>query len=599
MPNHRISVAVQGTGLIFFGVLFYLCRRFAFERMLAYDGAYYIFQLIHSHHLFAGPSRYGDYLPQLLPYLALKQGWSLRTIVILYSVSLILVHYLFFLIVTLVLKNNGAGIAIMLISCLTYYHAFYAPMLQLSETMPAAILLWALVHPETPYSSKIRQIIYFIAAFVVIVYISFTHPLGIIAVMFVIGLEIVGAKRFNDLLLWALLILGVGWLLLKDNYFFKEQYNQNQILPFHELISHVSGWKNWSSTQFVEVFTQRFQSVKWLAIICLIFSIRKGILFTLFLLAAFAGFTFLLIANYQHGTSFIVYESYYLMYGFFVGLTFVFLFYHPNRKLITLLISIPFLFTGVKRIYRAHSQYSDRLAYLERTVRQAHRSGGKKYIVDSRCYPGAYGLTSWNFAIETLLYSSLQGPDSSLTVFIERPEFKTLCDTGRTMQNIFLGVYFCPLWFTANDMPLKYFRLPSTPYADLTHSQDDTSFHEDFFSAANLKIVPTVSTIHAYLRDWTVAIPLEIINSSGHTIPAIPRKQNPVLIGLKLVDEQGKIIFDEVANPLETDVGSVDECAITLYLPALKGTFYAQPDLLTEGVRWWHIPSQRVKIILE
>ncbi len=596
----HISIPVQTAGLIFFGILFYFCKRFALERILSFDAAYYMFQFMHSGKPFAGPARYGDYLPELLPLFAFKQGMSLRTIIILYSVSFIIIHYIFFLIATLVLKNNGAGIAMMLASCLSYYHAFYVPMLQLSEAIIAAILLWALIHPETPYRSLRQRVGYTAAALAVIAYISFTHPLGIVAVVFVIGMELIGAKRYSDYLLWALLVTGIVWMLLKSNVFFKEAYDQKQVIPFHEMISNLSGWRNWPSTQFVLGFTRvHFRSLRWLALVCLIFSIRKGILFTLFLLASVAGFTFLLLANYRHGTGFIVYEYYYVMYGFFIGLVFVFLFYHPSRKVLILLIAVPFIYAGLKRLYRAHLQYSDRIAYVDRIVRQAHRNGGKKFIVDSKCYPSDYAMTSWNFAFETLFYSSLNGPDSSVTVFIKTPELAKLCDSARNLSNIFLGVYFCPLWFSTEDLPDRYFRLPPTGYRYLTHSQDDTSFHEDNYSADNLRIIPIMNTIHAYEQDWTAAVPVEIINTSGHPIPAIPRSKNPVLIGFRLVDAHGNTIFDEVSNPLETDIIKKAGCAITLYLPKLKGTFYATPDLLTEGMGWWHIPSQPVKIIIE
>ncbi|NNM94950.1 MAG: hypothetical protein HKL88_05745 [Bacteroidia bacterium] len=598
--SRRISIAVQGAGLVFFGIMFYWCRRFAFERVLSFDCAYYIFQFIHSGKLFSGPARYGDYLPQLLPFFAFKQGLPLRTIIILYSVSFVIVHYLFFLIATLVLKNNGAGIAMMLASCLSYYHAFYVPMLQLSETMPAAILLWAFIHPEAPYRSLLQKIIYYASALAVIVYISFTHPLGIITVAFVTGMEMTGAKRYRDYWLWALIIVGMAWLLLKSNVFFRQQYDQNQIMPMKEMFGNLKGWKSWPSTLFVSDFTRlHFRSLKALALVCLLFSLRKGVLFFLFLVLSAAGFTFLLLANYRHGTGFIVYEYYYVMYGFFIGLAFVFLFYHPRWKVLTLLAAVPFLYTGLKRIYTAHTQYSDRVAYLDRVVRQAHRAGGKKYIIDSRCYPSDYAMTAWNFSFETLLYSSLQGADSTVTVFIEKPAFSALCDTARTMQNIFLGAYFSPLWFSSNDMPVKYIRLPSSGYSDLTHSQDDTSFHESNYSAGNLRIIPAVSTLHVYVNNWTAAVPVEIVNTSGHTIPAIPRGKNPVLIGFRLLDEKGQVFFDEVSNPLETDVTNISGAAITLYIPRKKGVFYATPDLLTEGVRWWHVPSKPVKIIID
>lgn len=600
-PARRLwSLSIQLTGLLFFGTLYYLCKRYALERVLSFDGAFYMFQMMESGKPFTGLGRYADYLPELLPLMAFKLGWSLRSIIVAYSVSFMIVHYIFFLIATLVLRNNGAGIAMMLASCLSYYHSFYMPTVGLGEAVIAAILLWALIHPESPTVSRGQKIRYTIGAFLVIVYISFTHPLGIIAVLFVIGLEMTGGRRYKDYLLWAILIAGVGWMLLKSNVLFRHQYDQDQIIPLHEMFSNLSGWKDWPSTEFLKGFTwAHFRSVKWLALICLILSFRKGIILPLFLFLSFAGFTFLLLSNYRHGASFLLYESYYIIYGFLVGLTFVYLFYHPAWRNMTLLLALPFLYLSVKKINQAHTQFTDRLGYIERIVHAAQHEGGKKYIVDSRCCPADYVLATWDFGFETLFYSSLYSPDSTITAFIKTPAMAQVCDTTRNRNNLLLGVYFSPLWFTSNDMPARYFKLPATGYADLTHSQEDTSVHEEIYSAKNIQIAPRIQSLHVNMKDWTAVIPLEITNNSGRVIPAIPQSKNPVLVGIKLTDEHGATIIDEVSNPLETDIKNRSECGVTFYIPKISGTFYAQPDIITKGIRKWNIPSQPVKIVID
>jgi hypothetical protein len=600
LPQRKISRFVQIIGFIFFSVLFYISWRFYLERILSFDGAFYVFRFMESGTPFPGPGRYSDYLPEFLPFIAFKTGATLNTILILYSVSFIVLHYLIFLVTTLILKNNGAGIAIMLVSCLAYYHSFYAPLMQLNESIIAAVLVWALIHPETPNYSIREKRIYAASAVAVVVYMSFLHPLGIILLVFVFGLEMIGAKRYNDRYLWVISIIGVGWLLLKSNVFFKQQYDQDQVISLHAMIANLKDWQTWPSTHYVsEYVSLHFRSLKWLAIICLFFSLRKGLLLFLFLLLYIAGFTFILLANYQKGTSPITYESYCVIYGFFVGLTFIFLFYHPERKNFILLLTIPLLWTSVKKIYTAHNIYSDRLSYVGRTVKSAHDKGIQKCIIDSKCYPYDYAFTPWNFAFETLLYSSLPGTDSSVTIFIKEPRFNKVCDSAQNLKNVLFGVQFSPLWFTSNDMPDNYFRLPSSGYKYLTHSQDDSSFHEDIFSGQNIKIVPLKQNIHIYVNDDVASIPLEVINTSGHIIPAIPRAKNPILVSYKFLDDRGKILFSGGTSVLETDAGSKSSLGMSFYIPRLKGTYFIRPDIITEGVRWWNIPVEPVKVIID
>jgi len=253
---------------------------------------------------------------------------------------------------------------------------------------------------------------------------------------------------------------------------------------------------------------------------------------------------------------------------------------------------------GLKRIYYAHNLYTDRLSYVDRVVTQAHRDGEKKCLIDSRCYPYDYALTPWDFAFETLLYSSLNGPDSSVSVFIKEPDVSRLCDSLQNAYDIFFGVHYLPISFKPTKLPAAYFKLPASGYQYLTHSQDDSSFHEAIYSEKNIKIAPLAQAIQANSNEWGfTSIPLEISNTSGHPIPAIPASKNPVLVSVKLSDERGNTILDFLSTPLESDVINKTDCAVTIPLISQKGTYYAKIDIITNGIREWNIPCPLVKVI--
>lgn len=264
-----------------------------------------------------------------------------------------------------------------------------------------------------------------------------------------------------------------------------------------------------------------------------------------------------------------------------------------------MLLAIPLLFMGLKKIYQAHDTFTYRLAYLNRIVDAAHKEGGHKYIIDSKCYPYDYAWSPWNVAFETLMYSSLEGRDSSVTVFIKTPEFNTLCDTNKDKHNILLGAQFSPLWFTSNDMPEEYMKLPSTGYHYLTHSQDDTAFHENIFNAGNVKITPLVESVNVLSHEWHTVIPIEITNTSGKLIPAIPRSTNPVYLAYKLYDASGKVVRSDDNQPFETDINKESEQGLIVYYPMTKGVYYLQPDLITVGKRSWNLPVQRIKVTVK
>jgi len=599
LPQRKISFFVQLTGLVFFGTLFYLSWRFYLERMLSSGGSFNVFQFMQSDSIMIPDERYGDYLSLLLPFLAFKMHATLSTILTLYSISFVLLHYLIFLFITRILKNNGAGIALMLACCVTYYYAFYMPTMELHEDMVLGVLLWAIIHPEYPYTLK-QQYLATCGAILTIILMSFFHPMGIFLVGFVIGMEMLGAKRYADTQLWLITGIGICWYLVRFYVLIEQPNDQEFFRTFDQVTASFRGLRSWPSTKYFDNLTYlHFRSIKWVAIILLLASLRKGILAFLFFALYFLFVTGIFFSNFKTGAPPAVFENYYAVYGFFIGLIFVFIFYHPRRRNLVLLFSLPLLWGGVIRMYHAHDLFTSKISYLDKIVNEAHKKGETKCIIDSKCYPYDIAWDSWNTAFETLTYSSLKNKDSSVTVFIQNPEFARLCDSVQHQPNLFLGVHFLPLWYSSAQMPEGYFKLPSTGYSYLTHTQEDTAFHENIFNKNNVEITPLVLSATSRSNNLIVVIPLEINNVTGKIIPSIPRKQNPVYLSYNLYDDKDKLLKEGIKEPLETDVGTKSIEGMIVYCPQSKGVYYVRPQLITEGLRSWNIPSQSIKISVE
>jgi hypothetical protein len=599
LPQPKISLFVQGVGFIFFSILFYISWKFYLERMLFLDNAFYFFQLMESGGVVTALHRNADYIPQLLPLFMYKMGYPLHTILASYSVSFIILHYFIFLFVTIILKNNGAGIAVMLISCLFYYRAFYFPLAHLNDSIIVAVLLWAFIHPEVSYSSVRQKTLHTIGALITVVYLSFLHPLGIVAILFMIGVEMLGTKRFKDPHLWIILIIGAGWFLLKSCVIFRNGYDSSHILPVSEIIQQIPNFGHWPSTQYIENLTWlHFKIMKWLLIFLILLSLRKGVLFFTFVTGSILVFTLMFLGSLYKGSVSTYYESNYCMYGVFTGILYVFFFSNSQRKNIALLLSLPLLCLGITRIYQAHDMPTYRVEYLSRLIKNEQSNGVKKGIVVDKCYPEQYASSAWAVTFETLIYSSLAGPDSSTTVFIKTDEFNKLCDTAKDRYNILFGPHFAPLWYASNNMPEKYFRLPPTGYTYLTHSQNDTSFRENDFFNGNIKIKPLVLSKKVEGNNLFTVIPLQIANTSGKIIPSIPAEKNGVYLYYKLYNNKGK----EVKNgkgALETDVNASSEEGLLVYYPREKGVYTLVVDLATDGKRNWNIPVQPITIIVD
>lgn len=598
LNNKKISVLYQVVGFLFFGALTFMSLYFYKERELMMDETYYSFRMLRSGWFVADLGRYSLIINMILPWLALKIGLSLKAILMCASAWVVLFDYGVFLFITLKLKNNGAGLALMLVSCLAYSRIFYFATPGLNEVL--GILLWAFLHTEIPFTSVKQKRLATIGALLITTILIFYHPLAIFFIFFVIGVEATAFKRYCNPQLWIIALLSIILFYLKLNVFFVNSYEQAKLIPISTIIHELPGFKNWRSTIYLNDFIQHhFRSLKWLFIVCVLSTLRKGILFFLFTVLYIAGFTLIFLGSFYKGASELgAYEAYFPIYGFFTAILFICLFYSPSRKTLVMLISLPFLWVGLTKIYHAHEQFTYRVSYLSRIINTARKAGDKKCIIDSRCYPYVYADAPWAYAYETLLYSSLPGPDSSVTVFIKEPSFDSVCKVDRDKKNIFFGAYFSPFQFSSNDMPDKYSRLPSTGYRDLTTSQEDTSFHEELFSSKNVKIIPLEQSVNVYLNDYLVVLPIKIENSSGKVLPAIPRKKNPIQLSYILYDNKGNKVNYNAPTAFETDIKVETACGLVIYLPFTKGTYFVKPDIITGNENWWNVSSPLIEIVI-
>ena len=600
LDNKKVSRFYQGIGLLFFSTLVIMGIYFYKEREFFLDKTYYNIRLITSGWFIIDHARYSNILEYFLPLVALKLGASLKTIMICDSIGLVLLDYVIFLFVTLKLKNYGAGLAILLVSCLTYSRIFYSTMVGINDMLVFGVLLWAILHPETLFTSDKQRKTGTIWGLIVTVILIFYHPLAIFVVLFVLGIEATAFKRYRDSQLWIIASVSIILFYLKFKILFVSSYEQDKIVPFSTIMHELPNFKNWTSTLYlVDFINNHFRTLKWLFILCVLFTLRKGILFFLFTVLFITGFTLIYLGSFYIGASALFsYETYFPIYGFFTALLFICSFYTSSRKHLLLLISLPLMWIGIKKMYYAHEQFTYRISYLSRIINDARKNGDKKCIIDAHCYPSTYADVDWAVSFETLLYSSINGPDSSVTVFIKEPSFDSTYRATRDNKDIFFGAFFYPFEFSSADMPSKYFNLPSTGYNELTSPQEDTSFHADFFSNKNIKIVPIEQTVNVFLNDYVTVLNLKIENSSGKVLPAIPRKKNPIELSYTLYDDKGKTVPFRAPTPFETDIKSETVCGLIIYLPFKKGTFFAKPDIITGDKNLWNVSSSLIRIVI-
>lgn len=111
-------------------------------------------------------------------------------------------------------------------------------------------------------------------------------------------------------------------------------------------------------------------------------------------------------------------------------------------------------------ILRTNNYYKNRIAYLWEMVYTARTHEGRKFIVErENINPGKLGV-EYSLSTETLLLTSIESPDSSLTIHCLLKSLAHTYDTTSTDQYIFM-----PYWpVNLKNLNSKYFKLPEGKY---------------------------------------------------------------------------------------------------------------------------------------
>jgi hypothetical protein len=582
----------QFLGILFFGSLFILSWIFFKERMLNYDPAFFSFRILYDKTFDIELGRWGSVLSQLLPLWFLKSGSSLETFLKAYSVSFILIYYFIFLIITIVLKNNRAGIILMLALCLAFRHAFYYPTAELYQGIALCVLVWALTFPETEYQSRLKKNITTLVTGLLIFALSYYHQILVFPLLFIFVYHIIAEKKYFDKHVIGLVILTATWFFIRVKYLTTTTYEKDKIPELNLFFSQLGNLSQTPSFIYFKYFAKHFLwSLIFLNMICLgalVYNRRWPLL--VFYVLFNAAFIYLNLITYRNGESPVMYENYLTLLGLFCAVPLSSLLLNFKYEKLRLPLTMIILIINVYGIYSARYMFSDRVAYLDRITSEARKLPEKKYIIESRNFSWKHAWVSWAFPFETLLSSSLQSPDSAISICVAQPINQY--DSIINWENIFIGPPWSPIWFWTNNLDPHYFNLPEGNYKKIATSQSDFSFTERVFTNSNIAITAKENFVTLSKDSFTV-VPITIHNTSGFRINSIPDSQTPVVLSYHVYDDKGKeVVWNGFRTPLETDIDKEATVGLVIKNDLEKGSYTCQIDFITEDIRWWNINAK-------
>ncbi len=589
----------QILGLLFFGTLFALAWVFFKERMLTFDPAYFSFRIIQEHKYDIELGRWGSVVSQIIPLWLYEHGCSLKAFLQAYSVSFIIIYYIIFLAITLLLKNERIGIAMMISLCLTFRHSFYYSTAELYQAIAISMLIWALLVKLNDEVSKTIKYVCFGVALILVYVTSYYHQLSLFALLFIGLFEILNKKRYKDFWLIGFVLFTLAWYYIRIKVLTTTTYESGKIPTFDVFREQLPRLLSLPSFHYLKHFANRnlWEFVAVMAL-CSYFIVRqKKWLLGLFVFNFIGGFIILDCITYYKGESPIMYENYLTLLGLFAAVTLCGIYEKIISNTWTIVLTTITLAWNLNIIYGCREPFSQHIAYLQRLTNEAHKHNDKKYLIAQVNFPWGYAWSDWALPFETLLYSSIQGPDSSISVMCA--ENISQYDSLVNMENVFLGPRWAVTWFWSNSLNQNYFRIPPTPYKKLATSQADSIFNEAIFTKDNIKIIPQ-SEVFVASKSVNIVVPITIINKSGQLLRSIPdTSSNSVKLSFHICSPNGKRLgWGGNRNTLEYDIADTVQYDLVLNQALKRGEYLVDIDFVTENKRWWEINS-RFKLVVE
>lgn len=403
-----------------FTALIALAVYFAKERIIYTDTAVYMDVMIQERSLFIATNRFISIFAQLLPVLGIYLGLPLSTLILLYSLNAMLLPAIGTFICFHVFKSKETALGLLLFYLIMNFWLFYYPVSEFQMGLCFLFVYHAfLLHYFKKENRK--PWIFIIISLFMMATIAISHPLS----LFVIGAWLVwwlleypyGRK-------WILafpVTVAVTSCLIRDHFFKalvgEQAYDEQKREGVQHFLRPLKDYFNGALyPSFLKTLTGHyFVFLLMFAILIAYFILRKKWLQAILLPSIVFAFWLLVTVSFPDTPYGTYAEHLYQAVPFFVALAFgryVFeIIYPPMIRFLFLLGCSGIMLV---KIYSNHHYFSRRLQWYRNFISLMHDHGIQKGALNPDYALSVNKYDYWASRYESLLLSSLDGPDSSV-----------------------------------------------------------------------------------------------------------------------------------------------------------------------------------------
>ena len=475
----------QNPAIKYFGHLAFLLMTifaavFYLERMIFVDPSFITFTLLDEGDYAVQVYRFGVVLTQSVPLLFHHCGASLKTILLAYSLTFPLLYWLIYTILVHLLRAERAGMALLLIFSLMACNSFYWIIAEYHQGMAFLVLFWVWMHRS--FARENYGWLEWVGQALLLIVILFFHPVILFPTLFAMGFLFFDLKDKKQVKFWALVAFTLVVFAVK-NVYFSNPYDSGKIAgAIKSLISFISG-QDWRYLkQFLKdcTYDYLFFVLGFLAMLVFYIKQRKfGKM--LWMVALVSSYVAIIIFSIGQDAQKIYVDGMLFAAGFMVALPLLYDLLPvlgTTRKLAPALILGLLLAIRLPIIIVAHQPMTERLHWIADLVdtMRAHPESNR-FFIHKEDLPMDKLFFEWGLCYETLLYSSLESPDSACVAIAIPVHAVSVEQAAQIVEQNVSNVIYCPWWGMPYDKPSfrRYFNMGEKPYRMLKIKSSDQS----------------------------------------------------------------------------------------------------------------------------
>lgn len=482
LPGYRVI------GNLMFLILFILAAVFYLERSVFLDPGYLVFNILYYNDFVTGSGRIAVVFPQAPAVAAMHLNLPLKSILFIFSISFILLYYIVYLIISYLFRLDKIAVAVPLLLVTGIKYSFFWISTETHQALVYSILLFAFLKWTKNLEPGPKRLFIKLVPGILIILLGFlSHPIAFFTNMFILVYAIIDQNSWKRIDLYILSASTLGLAVIK--YFTSGNAGYEGIFfsGFGEFFERITRLSESGSLQFLNYKLFNIYLVSLIITIATTtwYIIRKEFLKLVFYLASVTLFLLIIFTTFNQPFIHFIHEK--NIMGVHVFLLIPFLNDLSFRKekaneWMKVFIFLMFL-AGVTQVVMGSAFHRDRIAYIRKLISVARQFPEKKFILDESLVEPDLLRVNWGLAVESMLLSSLESRDSSVSIYLDDAAGKVSKDLNFSDTTLFI----CTPWYqnlSTTQLNPRYFNLRHSGYRFLT-TMDFTTGPETFLVDEN------------------------------------------------------------------------------------------------------------------